>query len=92
MTVFYDRRPVFLTERTFNVDDAQYAVLSINAVRVRLRWTLLGTHRHELWIDYGGDDQLVFECREQWRVRQLARAVRRAMDCATLRAPLRRAQ
>jgi hypothetical protein len=38
---------------------------------------------HELWIRYEGGALKVFVSREEWRVKQLARAVRRAMDAAT---------
>jgi hypothetical protein len=34
---------------------------------------------HELWIHYEGRPHKVFETREEWRVKQLARALRRAM-------------
>jgi hypothetical protein len=35
--------------------------------------------RHELWISYDGGLRKVLETREEWRVKQLARALRRAM-------------
>jgi hypothetical protein len=54
------------------------AVISIAAV-FTLAVTQGRPKRHELWISYDGGLRKVLETREEWRVKQLARALRRAM-------------
>jgi hypothetical protein len=54
------------------------AVISIGALFM-LAVTQGRPHRHELWISYDGGLRKVLETREEWRVKQLARALRRAM-------------
>jgi hypothetical protein len=45
-----------------------------------------GAQRHELWISYDSGLRKVLETHEEWRVRQLARALRRAIDSTAVRA------
>jgi hypothetical protein len=45
-----------------------------------------GAQRHELWISYEGGLRKVLETGEEWQVRQLARALRRAIDSTAVRA------
>ncbi len=44
-----------------------------------------GAQRHELWISYEGGLRKVLQTSEDWRVRQLARALRRAIDSTAVR-------
>ena len=51
------------------------------AATVSAAFTLgqLRPHSHELWIQYDGDMRRILATDEDWRVQQLARALRRAM-------------
>ena len=49
------------------------AVVAVALVQAR-------PHKFELWIRYDREMHLVFETREEWRIHQLARALRRAVD------------
>jgi hypothetical protein len=49
------------------------AMATIAAVQAR-------PHAHELWITYNGRLRKVFETHEEWRVKQLARALCRAIE------------
>jgi hypothetical protein len=54
-------------------------LLSLSAI-VAVAVTQARPQRHALWIQYDGGQQKVFETPEEWRVKQLARALRRAIE------------
>jgi hypothetical protein len=82
MTVFYDRGEVLVTEVVLEVAEESYNIREIRGVGVRRRpgWPFW-PRSYALVIEYRGAEELVFTG-EEWRVLQLARAVRRAKDAA----------
>jgi hypothetical protein len=65
--------PVFITVSLLMLLVSLSAIVAVAVTQAR-------PQRHSLWIQYDGGQQKVFETPEEWRVKQLARALRRAIE------------